>query len=292
MVAAAATGRGPAWFRDAVSTPVETWRIGAAGAALQLRAWGDPGAPGVVLVHGVAAHSRWWDHIGPGLAAAGLRVTAMDLSGHGDSGRRGRYGIEMWSDEVLEVTGRASSGRSPVIVGHSLGGLVGLVAATRDGPPCRVIAIDSATLPADPARDRSRARVAARPPTVYSAPGLAVERFRPRPDQPCLDFIRERVAWTGLREVPGGWVWKCDPRVFDRPTLGLADLRAARCPVDLVGCGNGRLTPEVTSAMLARLGPGARVTGLPDAGHHPMLDRPRELVATLLELLIPEGADR
>ena len=46
-----------------------------------------------MLVHGGAAHSRWWDHIGP-LLADGRLVVAIDLSGHGDSARRESYSLD------------------------------------------------------------------------------------------------------------------------------------------------------------------------------------------------------
>src|ERR1700693_6173318 len=79
----------PAWFSAALDAPVQVGMTTVDGASIAYRAWGDPDGRSIVLVHGGAAHSRWWDHIAP-MLTAGWRVVAVDLSGHGDSDRRGR----------------------------------------------------------------------------------------------------------------------------------------------------------------------------------------------------------
>ena len=83
----------PAWFSDAIGTEAETAVIDVDGVPVAYRAYGAPGPAGLVLVHGGAAHARWWDHIAP-LLAPGRRVVAIDLSGHGDSGRREKYTLD------------------------------------------------------------------------------------------------------------------------------------------------------------------------------------------------------
>ena len=92
----------PKWFVDALAAPVETGRVTVAGASIAYRAWGEEDRPGIVLVHGGMAHSRWWDHVAPQLAA-GCRVVALDLSGHGDSDHREGYSLDLWAEEVLAV---------------------------------------------------------------------------------------------------------------------------------------------------------------------------------------------
>ena len=59
----------PEWFRTAVATFPAHRDIEVEGARVHYRAWGDPALPGLVLVHGGAAHSGWWDHIGPQLSS-------------------------------------------------------------------------------------------------------------------------------------------------------------------------------------------------------------------------------
>ena len=120
----------PAWFTDALAAPVAELTTMVDGTPIAYRAWGEEAARGIVLVHGGAAHSRWWDHIGP-LLADGRRVVAIDLSGHGDSGRRGSYSLDGWAREVLAVAEDAGiAAVPPTVIGHSMGGLVTLRAAS------------------------------------------------------------------------------------------------------------------------------------------------------------------
>ena len=96
-----------------------------------------------MLVHGGAAHARWWDHIAP-LLAHDRRVVALDLSGHGDSGRRERYSLDGWAHEVLAVARAAGITDPPIIVGHSMGGFVALRAAGLFGADLEgIVVIDS-----------------------------------------------------------------------------------------------------------------------------------------------------
>src|SRR6516225_9280349 len=178
----------PAWFTAALATPVTQRTTMVDGAAIAYRTWGDPGGRGIVLVHGGAAHSRWWDHIGP-LLADGRLVVAIDLSGHGDSARRESYSLDQWAREVFAVAKDAGIATPPTVIGHSLGGLVTLRAAALFGP-----GIEEAIL----------------------------ARFRPVPDQPVLGYIADHIAATSIREAEGGWTWKWDPAIFGRqvpPTL-------------------------------------------------------------------------
>src|ERR1700749_511873 len=111
----------PAWFTDALAAPVTERVASEGGVPLAYRMGGSPSGRGIVLVHGGGAHSRWWDHIAP-LLAADRRVIAMDLSGHGDSGRRETYNFDAWAREVLAVAADAGLDAPPVVIGHSMGG--------------------------------------------------------------------------------------------------------------------------------------------------------------------------
>ena len=77
----------PAWFASAIATLPVHRSLTVDGLKITYRVWGDPARPGLVLVHGGAAHAGWWDHIAPQLKSH--RVVAVDLSGHGDSDRAG-----------------------------------------------------------------------------------------------------------------------------------------------------------------------------------------------------------
>ena len=77
----------PRWFRDAINTPYDEDVVEVDGCPIHYLRWGDRERPGLVLVHGGAAHAHWWSFVAPQLTN-NYHVVALDLSGHGDSGRR------------------------------------------------------------------------------------------------------------------------------------------------------------------------------------------------------------
>ncbi|MBV9329981.1 MAG: hypothetical protein JOZ55_00345, partial [Alphaproteobacteria bacterium] len=58
----------PEWFAEAVETAPEDRFVTVEGARVHYLRWGDREKPGLLLVHGNAAHAHWWDFIAPYLA--------------------------------------------------------------------------------------------------------------------------------------------------------------------------------------------------------------------------------
>jgi pimeloyl-ACP methyl ester carboxylesterase len=283
--AGADAARAPAWFSAALATEPQEGLTTVEGTAIAYRAWGNPADRGIVLVHGGAAHSRWWDHIGP-LLANGWRVVAPDLSGHGDSGRRDSYSLDTWAREVLAVVIDAGITAPPVVIGHSAGGLVTLRLASLVGPRIAgAVAIDSPVRDLAPEDRAARQRRAFGPLRVYRTHEEAMARFHPVPDQPVLAYIADHVAATSIRPVDGGWTWKFDPGVFARDQFTPALLTRLDCRVALFRAEYGIVTPQQGEVMYDRLGRVAPVVEIPAAGHHIMLDQPIALVAALRTLL-------
>jgi pimeloyl-ACP methyl ester carboxylesterase len=275
----------PAWFTTALAAPVQQRRMTLEGTELAYRVWGDQVDRGLVLVHGGAAHSRWWDHIGP-LLAHGWRVVALDLSGHGDSGRRDSYTLDAWGREILAVVADAGITTPPVVIGHSMGGLVTLRLASLAGSRLAgAVAIDSPVRDLPPEDRAARQRRAFGPLLVYPTPQAAIARFRPVPNQPVLAYIADHVAATSVRPVKGGWTWKFDPGVFAREHFTPDLLTRLDCRVALFRAEHGIVTQQLSDVMYDRLGRAAPVVEIPVAGHHIMLDQPIALVAALRTLL-------
>ncbi len=283
--AGADTGAAPAWFSRALATEPQQGLTTVEGTAIAYRAWGEPADRGIVLVHGGAAHSRWWDHIGP-LLANGGRVVALDLSGHGDSGRRDSYSLDTWAREVLAVVIDAGITAPPVVIGHSMGGMVTLRLASLVGPRIAgAVAIDSPVRDLAPEDRAARQRRAFGPLLVYPTREEAMARFHPVPDQPVLAYIADHVAATSVRPFERGWTWKFDPGIFARDQFTPALLTRLDCRVALFRAEYGIVTPQQGEAMYDRLGRVAPVVEIPAAGHHIMLDQPIALVAALRTLL-------
>jgi pimeloyl-ACP methyl ester carboxylesterase len=274
----------PAWFTAAVAVKAEQRAATVEGTSIAYRVWGDPADRGIVLVHGGGAHARWWDHIAP-LLANGWQVIAMDLSGHGDSGRRPSYGLDVWGREVLGVIADAGLA-SPVVIGHSMGGIVTLRMATVFGSRMAgVVAIDSPVRDISPEEAAARQQRAFGPLRVYPTREEALARFRPIPNQPVLPYIAEYVAAASVQPVEGGWTWKFDPRVFIRDQFTATVLTRLDCRVALFRAEHGIVSEQVGEVMYDRLGRVAPQVVIPVAGHHIMLDQPIALVAALRTLL-------
>lgn len=276
----------PLWFSRALAEPADHASVESDGCPIAYRAWGRPGAPVVVLVHGGAAHAGWWDHVGPHLAD-GHRVVALDLSGHGDSGHREAYSLRTWAREVVAVA--AAEGTSdPIVLGHSMGGFVTLTAAGLPDVRLRgAAAIDSPVRQMSPeARERMQGRAEVPANKVYPDRESAVRRFRPIPtDGSMLDYVLAHVAQQSVHEVDGGWTWKFDPRLFGRSMMEPEDLTRAACPVALLRGERGMAHRDLTADVAERLGGRVPVTVIPDAGHHIMLDQPVALIAVLQTLV-------
>lgn len=277
----------PAWFTTALATPAGTGSTEVDGVPIAYRTWGEPGGPGVLLVHGGAAHSRWWDHVAPLLVEGGRRVVALDLSGHGDSGRAPGYDLHRWAGEVLAVAREAGVGPRPTVVGHSMGGFVTLTAALQHGEELAgAVVVDS------PVRDRSPEEIAARqqrafgPPRVYPDRARALTRFRTVPEQDGdLPYVHAHIAEHSLRPVSGGWSWKFDRRIFGGIGLTPGELGRPGCRVALFRAEYGLVPADMGEMVVDRMGRAATVVEIPGAGHHVMIDQPLALVTALRTLL-------
>ena len=279
----------PKWFTDALAAPREDRTVDVEGCPIHYIRWGDPAKPGVVLVHGGAAHAEWWSFTAP-LLARQYHVVALDMSGHGDSGRREEYPREVWAREVLAVAADARIVGAPVLVGHSLGGLVSVVAAALYGDRLAgIVIVDSPIRAPDPeSEEGSRGRMF-RNPKTYPDVDTALGHFHLMPPQPSENrFIIDHVARKSLRRVENGWTWKFDPGVFIRFSLKpLSDyLAEARCRV---GVFRGELSylvpPEIAEYMYEVLDRNAPIVEIPQAYHHLILDQPLAFIAALRTLL-------
>lgn len=278
----------PEWLHGCLDANHRAWHGEVCGTRLHARIWDGPASgPFVVLVHGGAAHAGWWDVVAPLLCAS--TVVALDLSGHGDSQWRERYSFPVWAQEVLDVAKAVRPQGWPVLVGHSMGGIVAAMAAERGGDDVAgLITVDS------PLR-RPRRETIGDADAVFSAPKRypsavdAWSRFRILPEQPVLhQVLLDHVARASVREVDGGWSWKFDPRAFavdpdGRPCDVGEVLERVRAPVTTVIGELSRIVPAVERERLRALvtPPDDGVAVLAGGHHHLMFDRPRALADTL-----------
>jgi pimeloyl-ACP methyl ester carboxylesterase len=108
--------------------------------------------PPIVFVHGWACDRSYFEpqveHFG-----ANHAIAALDLRGHGESDRPepgpGVYSVDKFAGDVLAVAADAGFDR-PVIIGHSLGGVVTLACAARPGALSAAVMVDPAPITNEP----------------------------------------------------------------------------------------------------------------------------------------------
>jgi alpha-beta hydrolase superfamily lysophospholipase len=96
----------------------------------------------VQIVHGASEHSGRYGRLAAALTAQGLAVYAMDLRGHGrtaegtGTGRFGDPGVEGALHDVRAlqlIAAEQYPGVPQILLGHSMGSIIALAAAERDG---------------------------------------------------------------------------------------------------------------------------------------------------------------
>jgi pimeloyl-ACP methyl ester carboxylesterase len=278
----------PRWFRDAIAAAPEDRTLRVHDCPVHYLAWGARGRPGLVFVHGGAAHAHWWSHVAP-LFTREYRVAAIDLTGHGESGRRSAYPREIWADEVIAVAADAGFDGAPIVIGHSMGGFVAIAtAATYGDMLAGAIVLDSPVRRPDPEAEEGDRGKSFRNPKVYPDVETAMKHFRTVPDQPSsLPYVMDFVGRKSLHRVEGGYTWKFDPAIFRRETPRAAHelLGEVKCRIALFRAEHGLVTPDIGQYMYELLGRNAPVIEIPEAYHHMMLDQPLSLVTGLRTLL-------
>jgi pimeloyl-ACP methyl ester carboxylesterase len=290
----------PAWFDRAIAHEPERSRITVAGAGIEVMAWGQRGAPGLLLLHGGMAHAEWWRFIAPFFADT-HRVVAPSWSGMGGSEWRDAYRIDTYVDEMMavaEATGLFEGATKPVVLAHSFGGFPTMRCAREHGDKFSgMMILDSPVLSAEQRRRRNERRKDEPQPRdtrIYASEAEALSRFRFSPNQPCDNFyIVDFIARTSLRPVTAadgspGWTWKFDPFMWSRldRSEGAEDLTDARCRMATLWGGQSSLfQAEVIDYVKSVAPQGTLFVEIPEAHHHVMADQPLALVAAVRSVI-------
>jgi pimeloyl-ACP methyl ester carboxylesterase len=285
----------PDWFHRVTAEAPESRFVTVDGAPIHYLRWGDRKRPGLLLVHGNAAHAYWWSFIAPFLARD-YNVAAMDLSGMGDSGWRADYAMETFVTEqlaVCEAAGMFAAGEPPIIVAHSFGGFVTMLTGALHGERLGgTVIVDSPVNPPD--RPGGPPKRVIKPHKIYPDMAAALARFRLMPPQSCDNlYIVDWVGRHSLKPVAQengqpGVTWKFDPAIWQRFSIGdtAQRLKATKCRIAIFRGENSILMPpEIGEYMFNLLGRAAPVVTIPEAQHHVLLDQPLALVAALRALL-------
>ena len=241
------------------------------------------GGPPVVLLHGLTCNAAYWLRVVPLLA--GLRLVAVDFRGHGLSEHRDSYRYADYEHDLLAVLDELRLDQVSA-VGHSLGGYVGLLAATRTDRIESVLAIDvksdwteaDAEL-AERSREATQRVEPERPPLVDRLARTL------QPVQLDADEL-ERLAERSLEKVAVGWRFRWDRRVLaTEPVDPFAFLAGVRCRVHVMAGAESEVMPPEAAERFTAAIPGATLELVDGVGHHVELEAPERVAARIRQLV-------
>jgi len=286
----------PAWFERAIAVEPERSFVVVEGAQVETLAWGERGKPGLVFLHGGAAHADWWSFIAPFFVHE-RRVVAPTFTGMGRSDWRSHYDFRQFVREARE-SGRAAGAFEagpPTVVGHSFGGRIAVGLAHDFGDEfAAALMVDPPFFAPQNQRKPSPPRGTTREHSVRPSLEAIIARFRLAPPQACdnlfiLDFIARRSARKAVdAEGRPGWSLSFDPHFWER--FGRLDpiamVKGARAPLALIrGAKSQLFHPEDAAYLKSLVAPGSPYVEIPEAEHHVMIDQPLAFVAALRALL-------
>lgn len=126
-----------------------TGRFRVADLDLAVQTRNPAGRPCLLFAHGFGQTRGAWHGAASALASAGCRCVSYDARGHGESDRvthdaeAGRgYHMDQFADDMLRLA--TAQPQPPILVGASMGGLLGMVVAgeVHPAPFCALVLVD------------------------------------------------------------------------------------------------------------------------------------------------------
>jgi pimeloyl-ACP methyl ester carboxylesterase len=240
--------------------------------------------PAVVFIHGIGGAARVWAGQLASFAAAGFAPVALDLPGYGGRPPVAAMDFDgLAADVERQIAGRGLE--RPVLVGHSMGGMVAQTALRRrpDGYRAAVLACTSPAFGnADGAFQRTFVADRLGPldagRTMADLAPVLVDRMMGAAPDPAGRALAIEV----MGAVPAD-TYRAAVRClvgFERANLG-----RIRVPVlCLAGEKDPNAPAQVVERMAARI-PGARYVCCPGLGHLPNLEAPAVFDAAVLDFL-------
>lgn len=233
---------------------------------LAYREW-NGGPRLAVLVHGLTSNAGGWARVAPALVERGYRVLAPELRGHGESPRprEGYTPLDMARDLAETVPAEPD-----LLLGHSLGGVVALVAAAEGLLRPRRLVLEDPAIKSRPPEEM-REFIAERQAQPRDAETLLAQNPRwSRVDAEEKALAYRQLDWEAMYRIAEAAPWDEWHRLgsLSCPTLFLLADPSVLVP------------PERARAVAERLG-GRSVRAIEGAGHDIHRERWEEFLAEL-----------
>jgi pimeloyl-ACP methyl ester carboxylesterase len=230
--------------------------------------------PPLVLVHGFTDTSRSFSLLAPHLS--GRRLIMPDLRGHGASNAGEGCSVVDFAEDIAGLIRRLRLDR-PVVVGHSLGGMVSIVLAAQYPELIGGLVILASTLKPDFGSHHQL------------IDGVAALRDPISPSDPFYDWWHAcqpdvpRAFLAGLAKdasaIPAAR-WRAILEEVRRTDLTAA-ARALRVPTLIIAGGRDPLFGEAHQQGLAQAIIGSRLVWARDCGHNPHWEDPAFVAAII-----------
>lgn len=267
--------------------------IEANGLRHHLIARGSPGAPVVMMIHGLAGQAHTFDAIASRLSEK-YHVYALDVRGRGESawGPPNEYGFDTYVADLEAI--RAGLGLHRMsLAGTSMGALISIQYAAKYPDRVAKAVINDAGPEIDPQGLQRILAYVTGAPEMFADMKAVIryykEHYAPMVAHLSDDQVAEFARYNVRKSDTGVYVWKMDPAVrasgAPQPSTDPWDAwRAVKCPVLLIrGAESDVLSPTVAAKMLEAQ-PGTKLVEIPGVGHAPLLTEP-EAVKALEEFL-------
>ena len=244
--------------------------------------WGVPGAPPVVMVHGLTGNAHAFDGLAAHFAQR-YHVISVDVRGRGDSdwAADGDYSNDAYVAD-LEGLRQALGFERFSLVGTSMGGRISLTYAGTYPDRVERTVLNDIGPEVDP-RGGSRIASSSRDAvtTFATIEEVMAWHCENRVGFSAMSDAQQRAA-AGFAVKPladGGYTWKMDPAVRSDPRRPDPEVswnlaRRIPGPVLLVRGGDSDLlSPEIAERMLAEM-QDCRMVEVPGVGHAPTLMEP------------------
>ncbi len=250
--------------------------------------WNPEATKTIVLLHGNSANAWWWEPVARAISPQ-FRLLALDQRGHGDSEwvRPPAYTPADYGDDIARFLDHAIHGtETPIVAGHSMGGLSVLAFAEKHRGRARAIVAIDIAIASSRVRDRYLRRLKSLPVVTYPDLDTAKARFRLMPDEGGIpiEILHEIAGKSIARTEDGRWTLKFDREsFFGSDGLAVMDtLKEIRVPTLLVRAERSRIMTEEAARNAQAANPLAQLVTIPGAHHHVLLEDPTA-VARVLE---------
>lgn len=269
----------PAFAQDSDTKPIKKTIKAEDGIPIvcEVRGKGDTA---LVFLHGWCGdHEYWKDQVD--VYAPNYRIVTLDQAGHGRSGKdRTEWKVSDLARDVETVVKELGLKRV-ILVGHSMGGPVALMAAKRmPGTVVAVIGVDTLQnadfkMPEDTVKQFLQMFETNFAGTVG---GMFGSMLNEKVDPDLKKWLSDKAAAQDQKMAIG---LMRDMLPLDTPTL----FKEAKVPVRCINSAGGYQFFRTTDAEINKKYSDFNVVTIADVGHYPMLEKPDEFNKKLGEVL-------